>query len=283
MKSKMCTALLAFVFYVASLQAGMLDDWVSYFWAGESAKPPAIKILITHDQPGVVLEVKGKYKIFDPKNNSHISTRYMGKRKFVQAQNDGLKWGEGFPGVHQIKVVPDDTNTVTLIDGVEYKGSIYVYDVGGAISIVNEINVEDFLKTTLASQFENGTLPEEELSAIAITARTNATYQAKNPKNTFWDVEASKVGYEGQSHTHAQGYAIKKAIDKTRYMVMLKDQKLFPAVWGTATGGKINQEKVVFSRITLFEAEEMAKSGSNAAQILEKAFPETVLRLSYTS
>ncbi|KAF3363100.1 hypothetical protein PHSC3_000285 [Chlamydiales bacterium STE3] len=64
---------------------------------------------------------------------------------------------------------------------------------------------------------------------------------------------------------------------------MQKEGVLFPAVWGTATGGKMNREKVTFSRITLFEAEEMAKKGDNAAKILEKAFPEAKLRLIYTS
>ncbi|KAF3363098.1 hypothetical protein PHSC3_000283 [Chlamydiales bacterium STE3] len=276
-------AILFFTFFtMANLQAGVVEDWLNYLWKGENSKPPAIKILVVHDQPGVVLEVKGKYQIFDPKNNNHVTTRFMGKRKFVQAQNDGLKWGEGFPGIHQIKIVPDDTLTTTSIDGVEYKGSIYVYDVGGTISVVNEVDIEDYLKAVLATQFENSS-PEEELSAIAITARTNAAFQAQNPKNTFWDVEASKVGYEGQTHATSQGYAIKKAIDNTRYMVMQKDGALFPAVWGTATGGKVNREKVTFSRITLFEAEEMAKKGDNAAKILEKAFPEAKLKLIYAS
>lgn len=282
MKLKTCAILLiAALFSVTHLQGGVFEDWLNYFWK-EEPKPPTIKILLVHDQPGVVLEVKnGKYKIIDPKNESLITTRFTGKRKYVQAVNDGLKWGEGFPGIHQIVIVPDDPSTTTLVDGIEYKGSIYVYDIGGTISVVNKIDLEDYLKATLASQFENDA-PEEELSAIAITARTNATFQANNPKNTFWDVEANKVGYDGFTPAASLGYAIKKAVDKSRYMVLEKDGALFPAVWGTATGGKMNREKADFSHITLFEAEEMAKKGDDASKILAKAFPGTVLKLNFT-
>lgn len=280
MKHKFIAALLAAICLGAKLQAGVIEDWFNYVWYGERPVPPNIKVLIVHDQPGVVLEVKGKYKIFDPNNNAHITTRFIGKRKFVQALHDSIKWGEEFPGLHQIKIVPDDPKTTTLVDGVEYKGDIYVYDIGGTISVVNEVNIEEYLKSVLLPQFDSG-LPEEELAAIVIAARTNANYQAKNSKNTFWAVEASKVGYDGQVPNH-NDTALKKAINDTRYMIMEKDGAAFPAQWGSTTGGKMNKEKATFSRISLFEAEEMAKKGDNAAQILGKAFPGSAIKLNFT-
>lgn len=280
MKSKTCAFLLAAIFSTSHLQSSVLDDFVNYFWK-EEPKPPTIKVLLAHDQPGVVLEVKnGRYKIFDPKTNTLITTRFTGKRKYVQAVNDGLKWGEGFPGIHQIVVTPDDPSSTTFVDGVEYKGSIYVYDIGGTISIVNEIDIEDYLKDTLAAQFETDAL-QEELAAIAIAARTNATFQAKKRQTSFWDVDAAQVGYKGFTSSVGHGYAIKKAIDNTKYMILEKEGAPFPAIWGTATGGKVNKEKADFARITLYEAEELAKKGEDAAVILSKAFPETKIKLDF--
>ncbi len=170
----------AMLCYNPLTQAGVFDDWVAALWKTEKPVPPTIKVLVTHDKPGVVLEVKGKYKIYDPHQNMYISTRFIGKRKFIQAISDGLKWGEEFPGIHQIRIVPDDPNTTTLVDGIEYKGSIFVYDIGGTISVVNEIDIEDYLKSILEPQFDDNLLPET-FASIAITARTNAYYQASWP------------------------------------------------------------------------------------------------------
>ena len=231
-----------------------------------------------HDQPGIVLEVKGKYQLFDPNTNSYLSTRFIGKRKFAQAAHDGIKWGEEFPGLHQMKIVPEEERATVSVDGVEYPGDVYVYDIGGTVSVVNEVPIEDYLKSVLNAQFENDGLPKEAIAAIAIAARTNAAYQAQNPKNTYWSVEASKVGYEGKEVAERSN-AINQAIDETRGMVMKNGGSLFPAEWGSTTGGKPHREKAVFSHITLFDVEEMAKKGDKADKILSKAFPNSVIQI----
>lgn len=259
--------------------AGIIEKWVGYLWTSEPEKAPTVKLLITHDQPGVVLEVKGKYHLYDPNDNQHFGTRFIGKRKYIQAEADGLQWGEEFPGIHQIKIVPDDYNTVTVIDGVEYDGDMYVYDVGGTLSIVNEVDLEKYLNTTLSPQFGEN-VPEEALAAVAITDRTNAYYLTKNAKSSYWDLDAKATQYDGVNSTKSP---VQQAVKSTRYMVMLKDGEPFPAAWGSATGGSNPKDQKVFSRISLYEAEQMAKSGMHAAQILQKAFPGTTLELMYTS
>jgi len=263
---------------VVTLQAGALDNWLVKLWKGDNPQPPSVKILIVHDQPGVILEVKGKYQLYDPNTGDHISTRFIGKRKFIQPITDGLKWDEEFPDIHQLKVVPDSLMTTTLVDGIEYKGNIYVYDIGGALSIVNEVTIEDFLRSILSDQFDRP-IPREALNAIVIAARTNTYYLADNPKNTFWAVEAHRFGYEGSSGIHKNN-EIEKSLDETKNMVMVRDGDVFGAEWGSSTGGQSNKEEnSTFSRISLYEAEEMARNGQNAAQILTKAFPGSAIKL----
>ena len=59
---------------------------------------PSIKVLILHDKESADVEVKGKYKIFDPNTNVQlINMRLVGKNKPVEAMAAGLKWGEDFP------------------------------------------------------------------------------------------------------------------------------------------------------------------------------------------
>lgn len=279
---RMLFLLLAFMPLTTSLQAGWLDNITSYFQKDKPLSPPKIKVLIVHDQPGVVLEVKGKYKIFDPHTKDHLTTRFVGKRRFIQAMRDGIKWGEEFPGVHQIVIVPDDKFTTTIVDGIEYRGSIYVYDVDGSISVVNETFIEDYLTSTLPLQYRDY-MPEEALAAIAIAARTTAYYQSENPKSEFWAADGRQVNYQGVSPNINQS-PMGRAITTTRYMVMSNTSARFgEALPFIADWKQPNQQKTaaqaIVSQISLTQVNDLAKQGEHAAQILTKAFPGTKIEL----
>lgn len=268
--------LLAAFLLGGTLEANTLETAFSNWWKGIS-KAPAVKVLIVHDQPGAVLEVKGKYKIFDPYTGNFLSTRVIGKRRFIQPLSDGLKWGEEFPGIHQIEIVPDDVKTTIAVDGVEYKGALYVYDIGGTISIVNEVPLEDYLKILLTPQFEKN-LPSELAAAIAITARTNTWHQVQNGSSTYWSIDASKVGYQGSAAAAAHT-DVSDAINATRNMILVKEGVTFPAEWGSSAGGAGKDAKPTFARISFFEAEELAKKGNHADKILNEAFPDSTVSL----
>jgi stage II sporulation protein D len=263
-----------------SLQAGWFDNLTSYFRGNNVARPPKVRILIVHDKEGALVEVKGKYKIHDPNNGDHISTRFVGKRKYMQAVRDGIKWGEEFPGVFQLLIVPDETSTTTVVDGIEYKGPIYIYDIGGTISIINEVSIEDFLSSSLAQKYKSP-LPEEALNAFAIAARTGAYYASANPRNQYWSVDGPTSGYQGFAAIDRSS-GIEKAIGDTRFMVMSNaaqgDEQInvFPAQWSDVPSGGGQQ---VVSKIAIQEAIDMANQGAHAAQILAKAFPGTKIEL----
>lgn len=270
MKMKLLLMMMA---WMPFMNAGILDSWAKT----PQTPPPAISLLLVHDKPGVLLEVKGKYRLYDPKEFSFISTRFIGKRKFIQALHDGLKWGEEFPGLHQLVIVPDSPDITTLIDGSEYRGNLYVYDVEGSVGVINEVSIEDYLQSILVP-LEKEQLPQEVLAAIAIAARTNAYYYYLNPKTPYWSLESSKVGYKGYAVTNDNS-AIGKAIIATRHLIMNQAKGNsgiipFPAQFGTTGEG-------IKAKISLNDAVTMAKKGANAAEILEKAFPETSIVLTY--
>lgn len=266
----------------APLEAGWFDKMAGYFRKSGPAQPPTIKVLIVHDRPGVVLEVKGKYKIFDPHTGDHISTRFTGKRKFIQAVRDGLKWGEEFPGVYQLMIVPDESSTTTIVDGIEYRGPIFIYDIGGTISIVNQVYIEDYLSSILTKRSTQ--LPEELLAAIAIAARTSAYYRIENPKSQYFSIDGTKTGYQGFASIDP-GSDTEKAIKATRYMVMSRAAPseehvaAFPAEWKQPGAAVPVLNDAVVSQITLADAQAMAQKGEHAAQILAKAFPNVKIEL----
>lgn len=271
--------LVAFMSFTTHTEANLWDSVSSFFKKPNPPSPPLIRVLIVHDKAGATLEVSGKYKIIDPHLNEHVSTRFVGKRKFIQAINDGLKWGEEFPGIYQIKIVPDHPRTTTLVDGVEYRGALYIYNIGNSISIVNELYVEDYLNSVLTHQYQEP-LPKEAQAAISIVERTNAYYSVFHPKNKFWDVDASVVGYQGYV-LNQNPYSIRNAVKTTRYMILSKKAKEggsftpFQGQWESHPG---EGRSSVISDVSLHQVVEMAKQGENAGQILAKAFPGTTIQ-----
>lgn len=284
--SKIILMLMVTTASTPSLEASMWDSIKSSIWGKEKTPPPNIRVLVANDLDGAVVEVKGRYSIYDPYTEEKVSTRFIGKSKYIQALKGGLRWGEEFPGLYQLKIKPEDPQGTILVNGIEYKGALYVYDIGGGISLVNEVDIEDYLNSLLALEF-NAPLHPETLSAIAIAARTNAYFQTVNPKNTYWAVDAQHTGYQGFAVTeHAK--EIEDAVKATRYMVLSQSGNYegvitpFAAQWGPVTPRtRVPAEQIVQSAITVDQAETLVKKGSDAARILAKAYPGTMIMMAH--
>lgn len=264
--------LLAVLPIAVPVDAALLDMLIKR----PAAPPPSVSVLVLHDSPGAIVEVKGKYRLYDPINYCYISTRLIGKRRFMQVLSDGLQWGEEFPGMHQIMIVPDNQAVSTIVDGKEYRGSLYIYDVEGTIGVVNEVDLEEYLHSVLAYQ-ANEDMPQEALAAMAIVARTYAYYYLNNPPTSFWAVNGEKTGYQGYAQIIPSS-RVAQAVAKTRYLVMSRggDEQgavnPFPAQFGEGKADGV-------SKLSMQEVIEMARKGQHAAQILEKAFPNTKIVL----
>jgi stage II sporulation protein D len=274
-----CLAALTSV--VAPVDAGIMDVLSRAFSAEAAPQPPTIRILLAHDEPSVFLEVKGKYSIVDPHTNAHVNSGYIGKRRTVEAIADGIRWGEEFPGIHQIVIVPDSPDTTTLVDGVEYRGKVYIYDVGGTISLVNQIPLEEYLSSILPQKYPEA-LPSNLLEAIAITWRTDSYNLAHSAKNPYWDVDASKVGYHGYGISRTSK-PLENAIQVTQNLILHRSGtgdwivNPFAVSWKPAAGAKM-EKGVVYSVLTIEEAAKLANKGATAVQILEQAFPDTSIQ-----
>ena len=147
----MKTSLFAAAILCSALSTVQADDYTSYERIAEPMAPRNIQILIEKDAEGVLLEVKGPYYIFNPHDGSRVSSGLLGKRFMIHALDNGLKWGEEFPGIHQIYIKPRSSETSIFINGIQYAGSIAIYGVGQSINIVNDIDIESFVKSKLTS------------------------------------------------------------------------------------------------------------------------------------
>lgn len=224
---------------------------------------PKIRVLLEKDVTSALLEVKGAYRVIRKDGGAILSNGAHGKRYVVHALQDGLRWGEEYPDVYQLAIVPLKEDTCVFVNGMQYKGMLSIYHVrDNHITIVNELPIEDFLKSTLAIKYENAPT-KEAMAALAIAARTEAYSRMQGGKTNArpWDLTAQESEYFGFGVTQRKN-SVEEAVDWTKFMVLEPSQK----------GGAVQTSELVASK-----AEELASQGFDAKKILKKTFPKAKL------
>lgn len=248
----------------------------------DQPKAPTIKVLVAKELDGAMVDVKGAYNIYDPYKGTRLGTRFFGKSYYMQPVVEGIKWGEVFPGVYQVVIIPDDPKTTTVVNGIEYKGNIFVYQVDGKMNVVNEVPVEDYVHSVLSAQQANtnGDMSgdREVLAAMAIAMRTDACYQALSNADRFWQVDASRVGYRGYAMTRRSN-GLDEVMNGTRYLV-LSHTRAFqgPLVLSRACclDKQLGEGKEELAPVgwNLDKAKGLASKGYDAVKILQNLYPQ---------
>ncbi len=275
---------------MSSVEAGVIDRFARAVQGQHNVCAPCVRVLVVHDAANAMIDVSGKYAIVDPNRHEVLARRLHGKQRMIEAKPQGLKWGEEFPDIYQLKLVPTAPETIISVNGVPYPGIVSIYDVGGTISIVNDVDIEDYVSSMVASKIDHA-VPKEALAAIAIAQRTEVYYRTNNPRNAYWDIDGIAAGYQGL-HTHPHYDAADQAVDATSYMVLNLDRPeshgqekvgLFPARWAvTAPLAPAGKQLAKKPTLLLSEAEHRASQGQNAAQILSGTFPGVTVKRMFT-
>jgi len=212
----------------------------------QTAKPATIKVLIAKQKDKILLEAKGRHFIYNPLNEILLSEESTSTKNWVTTAHNGLKWGTLIPGIFQIRIVPADSQSSLLVNGIEYRGCVEIYDLKGKLYAVNEVDIERYLKSAMPTQFSSE-IDEEVMDAVAIAARTNAYYLATRKPVQYWHVDASDVGYQGNGAS-MQNLQVERAINSTRHMVMLYKGAPFPATWTKDSAGKTAGYAAIFRK-----------------------------------
>lgn len=210
------------------------------------AKPMTVNVLVAKQKDKVLLEAKGRYNIYDPYTHMLISSNTRSTRQWLSSDEAGIKWGDLFPAIHQMRIVPANAESSLLVDGIEYRGCLEVYSARGKINIVNQIDIERYLKSTMTAQFPVD-MDEEVMEAIAIVSRTNAYHMVSKKMDAPWHVEGQEVGYLGHALT-LQNIHVDRAINNTRHMVMTYQGAPFASTWTKDSAGKTADFATIFRK-----------------------------------
>ncbi len=225
-------------------------DVSSLAHVAEPTTPKNIQILLEKDATEVLLEVKGPYYLLNPHDGSRISSGLLGKRFIVRELENGLKWGEEFPGVHQFYIKPRSSETSIFVNGIQYAGGIAVFGVAGLVHVVNELDIESYVKSSLTSQFPTPLEPEV-FSALAILMRTDAYYHATKNQSFFWHVTAEETGYLGCALVVPDS-PVEKAVDSTKHLILVHPHGghnlPFGTAWTENSAGKTASYETMFRK-----------------------------------
>ncbi len=211
----------------------------------QKSKPTTLKVLLQKQVPELTLEVKGRHYIYNPLDGTEISWGILSKRFPVKAEAYGIHWGEKFPGSYQLRFVPGDSQSSILVNGIQYRGCIELYLTDGKFNVINEVDVESYLKSTLSTEFPSA-LNDEVMSAISIVARTNTYFIAQRNKHAFWHVAADDVGYKGAAMLSKQH--IERAVDATYHAILTYNDVPFAAAWTQNSAGKTAPFAAIFRK-----------------------------------
>lgn len=209
----------------------------------QKEKPPTLKVLLLKDTPSALVETRGGYSVYNAQNGLLLASSSSPRRHTVSNHPDGISWDELFLGISSIRIVPADA---LLIDGIEYRGCVEVHGNQNNCYVINEVDIERYLKSILTFQ-----LPEEMdtevLEAATIVARTHAYFCARENQNQPWQVVAQDTGYQGSGLT-LQNLPVEQAITHTRHMAMTFRGNVFPAAWTKNSAGKTAEFSAVFRK-----------------------------------
>ncbi len=116
-----------------------------------------------------------------------------------------------------------------------YRGSIEFRVESGSLSVINELNIEDYLRGVVASEMP-ASWPAEALKTQAVAARNFALQRVETTRGSSYNVtcDLSSQVYGGYD---AESPATNKAVEDTRGMVMLSGGNLVAAFFHSSSGG----------------------------------------------
>lgn len=224
---------------------------------------PSVRVQLLQESEGTLVEVKGRYNVFDPYTGKQLDAAYLSSSYYMYPTRDGIKWGTEFPGIYQLLIVPDKYDTTVLIGGTEYHGIVYMYQINNILGAVNETSLDDFVMSVLSMALPTSVKHKEALSAAAIALRTQVIRQIEQNKNAYWEIKAQTFNYRGSS-VERKDDAFCHAVRNTKGMIAVKNGLPLDIQWFA-----VHQPgKAPFS-----EMEQMAGAGKDARAILETLFP----------
>lgn len=258
--------LTAAVFPLATSSQSVYSDRMSRVL--HMPQEPLCKVLILKDQKSFEVAVSGSHNIYDPYTGDKLEAAFLSSSYPMNPTTEGIKWGQEFPGIYQIVIIPDDESTGVTVNGVTYSGAVAFYQVEDRLAAVNWISLDDVTSSLLSSNFlPRDAYQKEAVATYAIALRTLIYQQMLAPETAFWDVKAESCGYQGKAVTREDSPFV-EAMKTTRKIIMIGGAPV-----------PLSRKAIddLRKKMPSIDIENMAKDGKDARVMLHRFFPESSL------
>lgn len=187
--------------------------------AGIGASKEASIIDANTNKTVCVLDAMKGYEIRPYKNK--IAIKYNGKYYKIDSDNVVLR-------------TSDDAFVSTKSKW--YRGKLMIQNKNGKLTIINDVDLEDYIKGVVPSEMPSG-WEEEALKAQAIAARSYALANLGKRAGFGYDL---KDNQEDQAYNGASAETVKtnKLVEDTKGLVLIYDLKIIPAYYSASAGGQ---------------------------------------------
>lgn len=253
----------------------------------------AIKIGLVNRANKVYIGTSTPGQIINSKNNRFLYTLSAMKAYEFRAYKNSIAIkisGDYFDLKTSYAVIKPASNGFISVKGKWYRGFFIIYNQKGALTVVNNIGIEDYIRGVVPSEMPSSWCYEAH-KAQAIAARSYALANLGKRSHLGYDLKDTP---EDQAYGGASVEATRtnKAVDETKGIVLIYNLKIIPAYYSSSAGGQTSASSDVWTRnlpylksVPSFDdnvrknghgvgmsqhgANNLAKNGYNSYQILQ--------------
>ncbi len=225
---------LAFIFLAAPLFATEIDR-SSFDLPSNEAAYNRIRVAILQNRDYVKLFTPSPYRIETIKSGAVLDRGMKLPETNVAPSKSGIHFGAKNLRLYGFKVV--SLNSSIRVDSKSYRESVQVLkDKNGKLLIINEVDLEEYLKGVLPREMWIG-WPIEALKAQAVGSRTFAIFKSLSKSQDDFMLAGDIIGqvYGGHSSERA---STDQVVDMTHGEVLTYDGKIFSAYFHATCAGQ---------------------------------------------
>jgi len=220
---------------VSVLHAGDKSSWKS---------PEIVRVAIVRDSRELVLAIRGAYRLRDMSSGHVIARGLRLPESNVRLLDRGILIGLDVYAAKRLTIEPAKDASI-IIDNRPFRGEVTIIRTpDNHITVVNSINVEDYIKGVLYHEVSHH-WPMEALKAQAVAARTYALYSL-NPVGKSYDV-TNDIYSQVYGGRDSERYRTDLAVDRTRGEVLTFNRQIIPAYFHATCGGMTEDARELWS------------------------------------
>lgn len=212
--------------------------------------PPLVRVALVRGSTAkdLVVATSGAYEVTDSQTGRVLARGPRLRLAGVSASGVGLRLGGSTFATSAVRV-RSVAGKPFRVSGTAYQGDLLCFRDGEAVTLVNELDVEEYVAGVLAAEMPLR-FEDEALKAQVVAARTYVLYEAKTASSPLYDVLATEASQVYRGLVVATRRA-RRLVRATRGIICTVDGLTFPTYFHSTCGGHTTEVSEVWPSIRL--------------------------------